>query len=167
MSINQWLHSINNPAILIVCFASLPIIAFLTGFFHQRVRGKQTKLRYVYSILTYACTIPGTFFISLIGYSLFFIRTNLLDVNFFIYFLPVISMLITLVIIGRQAEFSQLPGFDRLYGLIVLLLVTYAIVLLIFKTRIFVGVFASMKYILIFAVLVYFLLKWSMKKIAN
>ena len=165
MSINQWLQSINNPVILIACFVSIPVMAFFIGFFHQRVRGERTKLRYVYSGLTYISTIPGTFSISLIGYSVFFIRSNLLDVNFLIYFLPAISMLVTLIIIGKQAEFSRLPGFNRLSGLITLLLLTYTIVLLIFKTRIFIGVFASMKHLLVFAVLVYFVLKWSLKRL--
>lgn len=165
MSINQWLQSINNPIIWFIFFASLPLIAFITGFFHRRTRGEQTQLRYVYSVLTYVSTIPGTLSMSLIGYSIFFTRSNLLDVNAIAYFLPLLSMLVTLLVIGKQAEFSELPGFDKLSGLIVLLLVTFGIVLLIFKTRIFIGIFASMKHVLVFAVLVYFLLKWSLKKI--
>ena len=165
MSINQWLQSINNPAILLACFVSLPVMAFFTGLLYQKSKGERAKLCYVYSALIYLTTIPGTFSISLIGYSLFFIRSNLLDVNFLVYFLPVISMFITLIIIGKQVEFSELPGFNRLSGLITLLLLTYGIILLIFKTRIFIGVFASMKHIIIFAVLVYFILKWSLKRL--
>ena len=165
MSINQWLQTINNPDILLICFVSLPLLALLTGIFHQRKNGEKTSLRYLYSVLTYATTIPGTFSISLIAYALFFTRTNLLDVNFLVYFLPLISMIVTLMIIGKQAEFSNLPGFDQLSGLIILLAVTFAIVLFVFKSRIFIGFFGSIEYLLVLGILVYLLLKWSLKKI--
>ncbi len=167
MSINQWLQRINNPEILLICFVSLPLLALLTGFFHPRRRGEKTKLRYLYSILTYVSTIPGTFSITLIAYALFFTRTNLLDVNFFVYFLPLISMIVTLIIIGKQAEFSKLPGIDRLSGLITLLAITFSIVLFIFKSRIFIGFFGSIEYLLVLGILIYLLLKLSLKKIVS
>ena len=154
MSINQWLQKINNPEILLVFFAGLPLLALLTGIFHQRRRGEKTRLRYLYSILTYVSTIPGTFSITLIAYALFFTRTNLLDVNFLVYFLPLISMIVTLMIIGKQAEFSKLPGIDRLSGLITLLAITFSIVLFIFKSRIFIGFFGSMEYLFVLGILI-------------
>lgn len=167
MSINQWLQKINNPEILLVFFAGLPLLALLTGFFHQRRRGEKTSLRYLYSTLTYASTIPGSFSITLIAYALFFTRTNLLDVNFLVYFLPLISMIVTLMIIGKHAEFSKLPGIDRLSGLITLLAITFSIVLFIFKSRIFIGFFSSIEYLFVLGVLIYLLLKWSLKKISG
>ena len=167
MSINQWLESINNPDIILACFTCLPLFALLIGFFHIRDSGDDTRLRHVYSVLTYISAISGTFSISLIAYALFFTRTNLLDVNFFIYFLPLISMIVTLMIIGKQAEFSRLPGFDRLSGLITLLFITFAIILFVSKSRIFIGFFGSMQSLLGLGLCVYFLLRWSLKKITS
>ena len=165
MSINQWLQSLNNPNNLIIYFAGLPVLALLIGLLHKRRRGEQTKFCYLYSLLTYATTIPGTFSLSLIAYTLFFTQANLLDVNLYVYFLPPFSMLITLIVIGNQAEFSKLPGFNRLSGLIVLLAITFTIVLFVFKTRIFIGFFGSFEYLFALGIFVYFLLKWSVKKI--
>ena len=165
MSINQWLQSINNPEILVIFFAGLPVFTLLIGIFHRKKSGDRTNFRYLYSSLTYISAAFGTFSMSLIAYALFFTQINLLDVNFFIYFLPLISMLITLMIIGKQVEFSKLPGFDKLSGLIVLLSVTFAIVLFVSKSRIFIGFFGSMESLLALAAFVYFLLKWSIKKI--
>ncbi len=167
MSINQWLQRINNPEVLLICFVSLPLLALLIGFFHQRRRGEKTRLRYLYSTLTYVSTIPGTFSITLIAYALFFTRTNLLDVNFLVYFLPLISMIVTLITIDKQAEYSKLPGIDRLSGLIALLAITFSIVLFIFKSRIFIGFFGSIEYLLALGILIYLLLKWSLKKIVS
>ena len=167
MSINQWLEGINNPDLLLAFFVCLPLFTLLIGFFHIRRSGDDTSLRYVYSVLTYTSAITGTFSISLISYALFFTKINLLDVNFFIYFLPLISMVVTLMIIGKQAKFSRLPGFNRLSGLITLLLVTFAIILFVSKSRIFVGFFGSMESLLGLGVFVYFLLRWSLKRMTN
>lgn len=167
MSINQWLQSLNDPEILVYFFTGLPILALLTGFLHRRKAGEKTKLRYLYTTLTYLSTLTGTFSISLIAYALFFTRANLLNVNFFVYFLPLLSMLVTLMIIGKQANFSKLPGFDKLSGLILLWTLVFFIVLFVSKSRIFIGFFASMEYLLALGVFIYFLLQWSVKRITR
>lgn len=164
MSINQWLKGLDNPPLFMAFLVAIPLLALITGFFHQRRYGERGWPRYFYSVLTYASTIPGVFSVSLIAYTLFFTRKNLLDVNVFVYFLPVVSMIITLMIIAKHAEFSKLPGFDRLSGLMTLLAITFAIVLFVYKSRIFIGFFGSMEYLLGLGAFVYLLLRWSVKK---
>lgn len=164
MTINQLLQNSASPVILLTFFIGLPLLAFAIGFFHQRKNGERGNTRYVYSVLTYLSTIPGTFSATLILYGMFFVHTNLLNVNVLVYFLPLLSMFATLMIIGRQAQFSRLPGFDRLSGLLVMLAITFAVLLFVYKTRIFIAFFGSFQYLLLLGVVVFLLLKWSMKK---
>ncbi|NOQ35093.1 MAG: hypothetical protein GQ569_04270 [Methylococcaceae bacterium] len=164
MTINQWLQNFSSSTILLIYFISLPLLAFMCGFLHQRKNGERGNTRYIYSVLTYLSTIPAAFSATLILYGMFFVRTNLLNVNVLVYFLPLLSAFATLMIISKQAQFSKLPWFDKLSGLLMMLGVTFAILLFIYKTRIFIGFFGSFEYLLVLGIVVFLLLKWSMKK---
>lgn len=164
MTINQLLQNISHPVILLIYFISLPLLAFISGFFHPHQEAELSRFRYLYSVLTYLSAIPGSFSVILILYGMFFVRTNLLNVNVLVYFLPLVSMFVTLVIIGKQTQFSKLPGFDKLSGLLVMLGVTFAILLFLYKSRIFIGFFGSFEYLLALGVIVFLVLKWSIKK---
>lgn len=163
-TINQSLQIISSNISVIYFFAGLPLFSIVIGFFHKQRDGEKTLLRYLYSLLTFVSTILGTFSISLIGYALL-TRTNLLNVNATVYFLPLVSMITNLIIIGKQAEFSKLPGFGRLSGLIIIMAITFAILFFLSKVRILVGFFGSFEALLILGVAIYLLLRWSVKKV--
>jgi hypothetical protein len=44
-------------------------------------------------------------------------------------------MVVTLVLVGKNVDFDDIPGFDRLSGLIAVIAVTFVFVLAIQKTR--------------------------------
>ena len=72
----------------------------------------------------------------MLGYALFFTSENLLDVNALVYILPVVSMGLTLALVGRNVRFERIPGFGRLGGLMLILGLTFGMVLALHKTRI-------------------------------
>ena len=97
----------------------------------------------------------------LTAYTLFFTRENLLDVNMLVYVLPIVSMTATLILIRKNASFDEIPGFDRLSGLMVLIAITFVFVLIIERTRIWVLFGGSLASLAALVVGLYALLKWA------
>jgi len=149
------------PGWLSLGFGALPVMALLMLLF-PRVQRYSALCQYLYASLTYLACIPGMCSAVLLAYSLFIARENLLDVNLLVYFLPLLAMGLTLVIIGKQVSFRDLPGFGRLAGLMTLIAVSFALVL--FVNKVFIGIFfgGSLWILLGLAVGVFLLLQWAL-----
>src|SRR5439155_8979048 len=79
----------------------------------------------------------------------------------FIYFLPIATMIATLLLIRRNVDFEAVPGFDRLSGLMTLLACSFALALAVHRTRLFVGFFGSIHMLFALAAGIFALLKWG------
>jgi hypothetical protein len=146
---------------LTALFVVLPLVSGLMRFAHGQGRGGLSPWKYLYSVMIYLSCVPGILAAILTGYALFFTKENLLDVNLVIYMLPIVSMAVTLIIIAKSVSFDDIPGFDRISGLMVLLAITFVLVLAIQKTRIWL-LFGGSIYTLIGLVVgLYALLKWG------
>jgi hypothetical protein len=146
---------------LLGLFIIIPLLAAGYGKIHANGRGIFPPHKFIYAALIYISAIPGIFSTVITGYSLFILRVNLLNVNFIIYFLPILSMTATMILIRKNVDLDHIPGFDRLYGLFILLAVTFILALIIVKTRIW--LFFGGSIITIFGVIIFlfFLLKWA------
>lgn len=125
-----------SSGLLVGLFAGLPVLAFLVGLMHGRGGGAVAPWRTVYALLVYLACVPGVIAAVLTGYALFFTGENLLDVNVLVYILPVASMIATLVVVGRNVRFADIPGFGRLSGLMLMIAVSFVLVLGVQKTGI-------------------------------
>lgn len=143
----------------------LPCIGYGLRYVHGVDNGGKKPWNYIYTLLIYLACIPGMFSAVITAYTLFFSRENLLDSNAVIYFFPIITMLMTLMAIRQNISFDAIPGFDRIYGLMILLAITFIIVLFVAKVRIFIGFVGSMTTLLVIAVVVFALLKKASEKI--
>ena len=160
-----------HPLVLLALFVAPPAAAWVAGRLHGRgessVRwdGGRSNIgspwRQGYAVLVYLTCVPGVVAAVLVAYTLFFTGENLLDVDLLVFFLPLASMVATLVLIGRNVDFDDIPGFDRLFGLMVMIAVSFTIALVIQKTRILVFVGASIAHLLVFAAVAFLLLKWA------
>ena len=160
LSVRELLAKIGSePAIVCGLLIAVPILCWLVGFGHQR--GVKSPRHYAYAILVYLACVPGMGTAVVTGYSLLFSGENLLDKNVFVYYLPILTMTASLVLIGKKADFDKIPGFDRLRGLMIVIALTFVILLVLIKTRIW-GVFGGSIYFLIAAgIFVFGLLKWA------
>lgn len=149
------------PAVVLAVFTLLPLIPVAAGFIHERGAGRFSPWKYVYAAVVFLCCIPGIFAAVLTGYALFFTRENLLDVNALVYFLPIVSMILTLFLVGRNVSFDHIPGFDRLSGLIVLIAITFILALGISKTRVWLFFGSSFLTLLILIIVLFALLRWG------
>lgn len=142
-------------------FVAIPVIAWLCGLLHKSGEGGITPWKYVYSVLVYLTCLPGIFAGVLTGYALFFSRENLMDVSILVYILPVNSMVVTLVLIRKRVDFDQVPGFDRLSGLMVMIACSFGIALAVEKTRIWIVFGGSVAMLMGLAMGIFALVKWG------
>ncbi len=150
-----------HPVALAVALATPPLVALLVGRLHDRGRGGAGPWKYLYAVLVYLACVPGMFAGVLTAYTLFFSRENLLDTNLLVYFLPIVSMIITLVLIRKNVAFDEVPGFDRLSGLMVMVGCSFAIALAIQKTRVWIFFGGSIERLFILAAGIFGLMKWG------
>ncbi len=140
----------HNSTVVLVGLAMPSVIALAAAPLHGPGRGGETPWKYVYSLLVYAVCVPGTFAASLIAYSFLVTKENLLDASIVVYVAPLAAMAVCLSIMGRNVDFDEVPGFDKIFGLIGLLGLTFLSALLIQKTRIGVVFFGSAATLLLF-----------------
>ena len=150
-----------HPLALIVAFLAPPLAAWLLGMMHPRGQGGLAPWKYFSAVLVYLTCVPGMFAAVVSAYSLFFSRANLLDANLLVYFLPIASMVATLILIRKSVSFDEVPGFDRLSGLMALVGCSFAIALAIQKTNIFLFFGGSIGKLFVLAAGVFALLKWG------
>ena len=150
-----------HPVALAIALAAPPLFSLVVGRFHNRGQGGANPWNYVYAVLVYLACVPGMFAGVLTAYTLFFSRENLLDANLLVYFLPIVSMIVTLVLIRKNVAFDEVPGFDRLSGLMVMVACSFAIALAIQKTKIWILFGGSIERLFILAAGIFGLLKWG------
>jgi hypothetical protein len=150
-----------DKRLLAVVCGGPPLLALVAGFLHGRDRGSATPWKYFYSTLVFAACIPGLVATVVTTYALVFAHENLLDLDVFVYVMPIVSMIATLILVGIRADFEALPGFGRLSGLMTMLGLTFVIVLFVSKTRVFLFFGGSIWILVGFASFIYALLKWG------
>jgi len=150
-----------HPVALAAALAAPPLVALVVGRLHDHGRGGAGPWKYLYAVVVYLACVPGMFAGVLTAYTQFFSRENLLDTNLLVYFLPIVSMIITLVLIRKNVAFDEVPGFDRLSGLMVMVGCSFAIALAIQKTRIWIFFGGSIERLFILAAGIFGLLKWG------
>ena len=154
MTLEEFFQKIaDNPAYVIFYFTIIPLTAVLAGWMGKG-EGHISPWKYLYSTLIYMVSVPGIFAVTLSIYFFLFERRSIMDTDVFIQILPVISMVVTSLIIRRNVRLEHIPGFDKLSGLIMMISATLAIMWFIDRTHIIVFTHIPFMYvILIFAAL--------------
>lgn len=163
MTIGQCFNAIGeNPNMILFYFIAVPIVAFLAGIFGKG-EGHEAPWNYLYSAMIYLVTIPGIFAVTLNAYLFLFERQSIFNASIYTQVLPIASMVLTLFIIRRNVDFGDVPGFDKISGLIMILFALIAIMWVLEKTHIFAITFLPAQWFLIgfLIVLVAIRLGWS------
>jgi len=150
-----------DPLLIVPLLGGPPILAFILSLLHGREAGNEAPWKYLYSVLIYAACIPGLMATVVTTYALVFAHENLLDLNAFVYVLPIVSMIATLIVIGRVADFDALPGFGRLAGLMTMIGLTFVIIEVVSRLRLLVFFGGSIWTLVAFGAFVFALLKWG------
>lgn len=106
----------------------------------------------------------------ILGYLGFVVHTNLFtQVDALLYIAPLLSGTFTLFMVPRVMALEDIPGFDRLVGLFVLVGVTTFLLMLFAKMRIYMGFFilGGFKDLLLVGLGIFLLLRWALGKISG
>lgn len=137
MTLGEFFQALSdNPSIVCFLFLSVPLTAFLASIFGKE-EGAKTPWKELYSVLIYLTCIPGIFAITLNVYLFLFERQPVNDVNLYTQVVPIISMLVTLWLIRKNVRLDEIPGFDKLGGLIMILAALIIFMWILEKTHIF------------------------------
>ena len=137
MTLQELFNAISqNPNWVIFFFAIIPFAALL-GSFLDGDRGHTSPWKYIYSVLIYLVSIPGLFALTLNVYLFLFEQRSVMEMDLVIQILPIVSMVLTLLIIRNNMDMSYIPGFNKLSGLLMLITAVLCLMWIIDRTRIF------------------------------
>lgn len=151
-----------NPGPVIFVFALIPATALLAGFMGKN-EGHLSPWKYLYTALIYLVSVPGIFAVTLSIYLFLFERGSIMNTSIYLQVLPILSMVITLLLIRKSVDLNKIPGFGKLSGLIMMITATLMIMWVIDKTRIIVFSYLRFEYVLLFfaALLIVIRFGWS------
>lgn len=168
MSIEEFLASAGSrPFVLVAVFLALPVVSWGMGLMHDRSRSSRSPWKFVYSTLIYAACIPGVFAAVIVAYTFLFTRESLLKLDLVVTFLPIVSMVATLVVIARRVDLDRLPGFERLWGLITLLAISFVIALILDRLRVWVIFGGGMLSLAVVAAILYLILRAASRAVVG
>ncbi|MEE4311497.1 MAG: hypothetical protein V2J62_06465 [candidate division KSB1 bacterium] len=165
MTIQELLNLIGEHPIILLALFTAPVVLACILSIKFKAGAITNPWKRLFSVLTYSVCVPGIFSLVLIGYTMFFQRGDLTRVNVLVYFLPVVSMIITLSLIRKSIAFDDIPGFDRLSGLMVILAISFAIALGIEKTRLWILFRGSILLLFGITAVLYILLHLSLRRL--
>ncbi len=153
-----------HPGWVLGYFIVLPLLALIVG----RIAGDNaiySPWNYIFSALIYLVCVPGLFALTLNIYLFLFERMSILETDILVQWLPVLGMFITLPIIRKQVNLDFVPGFGRLSGLILMILVVLSILWVLDKTRIWFISYLPVSYVLLLFVVLLVTLYWATRKV--
>ena len=164
MSVVEFIDFLSQQKNYILIFLlAITILSILMRYMHGKYRSNLTPWKQIYSVIVYLVCIPGMFSASIILYNLLFLHENLMDLDIYVCYLPIIFMIVTLSIIRNSVDFSNLPGVDKLSGLILIIGITFFSALILDRLRVFVVFGGSIFSLFIICIIVFILLKYALR----
>lgn len=151
-----------NPWYFIAYLVLVPVIAFAVNAANGDSSVK-SPYGFLYTGLIYLSSIPGVFALTLCIYKFLFENGGFLSVNILVYFMPILSMLVTLSVIRQKVDLNLVPGFEKISGYLMMMFGLMAFMFFLDRTHIFAFVrlpFMGLVAIFIIA-LVGFQIGWS------
>ena len=96
---------------------------------------KAINFKWLYSALAFSAILPGLFAFTLNIYLFLFQRQDIWTFNVVTQLLPIITMAISLWLIKQQIGFEQVPGFEKLGGMLTLIFACMGIMWLVDRTH--------------------------------
>ena len=145
-------------------FLLLPIVTWIIGLVSTGSR--EVKLwSYVYAILVYAICIPGVFAVTLNIYLFLFERQSIWQANVVLQFLPVISMILSLMLVKSKIPFSLIPGFGKISGFLTLITALIGVMWFFDRIRLVAFTYVPFSVILIGFVLTLLAIRFAWSKL--
>jgi len=147
----------SNPMVMLAFFLGIPFTALVAGVLGKG-EGNQSPWKYLYAVLIYLACVPGIFAVALSVYLFLFERGSIMNANVLIQILPILSMVLTLAIIRRNASFELIPGFGKLSNLMTMIGSIFILMYLLDRLHLVAWVHVPVQYLvlIVFGLLVAF-----------
>ena len=109
---------------LIIYFALIPVLTLVMSFLHSVYGGRRPPWNRIYALLIYLVTIPTAIITVAIGYLLILGMITIGEIPFTSGYLPLLSFLLTALLIKRAVDYYYLPALLNPLGLLLLMLLT-------------------------------------------
>ena len=165
MTLGDFLNLLlKNPSVVCFLFVAVPLTALLASIFGKN-EGAKSPWKELYAVLIYLTCVPGIFAITLNIYLFLFERQPVLETDVFTQILPIMSMLLTLYLVRRNVSFGDVPGFDKLSGLIIILASIIASLWFLEKLNILAITFIPFSYFIVLFILFLIVVRMGWKKL--
>jgi hypothetical protein len=155
-----------NPMLVLAYFILIPLVALLALFF-SKGEGHLSPWKYLYSVLIYMVCIPGIFAVTLSVYLFLFERRSIMDTNMYTQVLPILSMIVTIILIKKQVSLDLVPGFGKLSGLITIISVLMIVMWIIDKTHIYSITFMPFYVVVLILVIGFLLIRAGFRRVTG
>ena len=152
-----------HPAWILVFFLMIPLTALLAGWM-GRGEGHITPWKQLYSVLIYLVCVPGIFAVTLSVYLFLFERRSIFDTDIYTQVLPIFSMVGTLLIIRKNVDFDQIPGFGKIWGLIWMIAAVLVLMWFVDRTHIYAISFLPFQYVFLIFIAMLLLIRFGWSK---
>lgn len=167
MTLNDFFEACgNNPGVLLIYFMLVPLVALLALFFSGG-QGHLSPWKYLYTVLIYLVALPGIFAITLSIYLFLFERRSIMDTNIYTQVLPVVSMLLTFILIRKQVDLDLVPGFGKLSGLVTVISMLMVIMWIIDKTHIYAITFLPFYVVILILIAGFLLIRMGLSRLSR
>lgn len=153
-----------RPLWIVFYFFIIPVIALLADRFDEE-RGHTAPWSYLYATLIFAVSVPGIFAVTFDVYMFLFEKRSIFQTDILTQILPILSMIVTLLIISRNVDLDYVPGFDRLSGLMMVLATVMTLMWIADRTRIFVFTYLPFQYVALIFVGLLILLRFGVSRV--
>ena len=153
-----------NPSIILLYFLCLPLTALLAGIFGKG-EAALTPWKYLYSVLMFLACVPGIFAITLNVYLFLFERRSIFEADMFSQIVPILIMVLTLFLIRKNTCFEDIPGFNRLGGLLLIIGAVLSVMWFLDKTRIVIFSYMPFYTVLIILAVLFFVIRIGSKQL--
>ncbi len=153
-----------NPYYILYYFIALPIIAGIVGLLGDD-KCDRSPWKELYMIIIYAVMLPGMFALFFNLYLFLFDRRSILNFDIFLQILPIISMIITLLVIRRFVSFDAIPGFGKISGLIMVISAIILILYFVDRFRIIAITYMPFQYLILIVVALLLAINFGLKKV--
>lgn len=138
----------SNPVVLLAYFIGIPFTALLANVMGKG-EGNESPWKYLYSALIYLVCVPGIFAVALSVYFFLFERGSLMNANVLIQILPIVSMVLTLAFVRRNATFDLIPGFGKLSNLMLMIGSVFVLMYLLDRIHLVAWVNIPVQYLIV------------------
>lgn len=136
-----------QPVYVLAYFIAIPFTALLFNVF-SRNDAHLSPWKQAYGFLIYLVSLPGIFSIALTIYLFLFERRSILQSDIYVQIVPVLSIFVTYWIVTAKLSLRNIPGTGRLFGLMAMIMSSFAIMWVIDSTRIIAFTYIPFHYML-------------------